>query len=466
MMTNDPASRSPQAMQIPVPMGDLLKIAGEFLNGGRLEEADGLLTRILSTAPDAAAALHLKGILQFRANRHEAAAELVERAVRLAPDMAEFRRNLCPIYERLGRYDDAVRVGTYALDTDPCDLQTLHNLALVYHRRLQLDDAIAFARRAVALDPMAAGPHLQLAETLLLRGEFAEGWREYEWRHGIVGAAPLLPPNDHPQWGGTPLPDSRLLLIADQGFGDSIQFSRYIPWARAGCPDVVVAADPVLHPLIQQIHPAVKLIDRWDRCPPFAAYCPLSGLPRLHGTTLETIPGNVPYLLADPARTRIWRARLDDLIQPNARRIGIVWAGRPTHNNDSNRSATLAAFGPLAALDGVTLISLQKGVGQPAIGAYFDRAPLVNLGAATADFADTMAIIETLDLLVTVDTAVAHLAGAMGKPVWILLPYAPDWRWMLGRDDSPWYPTARLFRQTSAGDWDSVLRRVAEALSG
>jgi hypothetical protein len=188
-----------------------------------------------------------------------------------------------------------------------------------------------------------------------------------------------------------------------------------------------------MHPLIRQIHPSLELVGQWERCPPFVAYCPLSGLPRLHGTTLDTIPGEVAYLHADPARKESWRARLLDLLQPGTRRIGIVWAGRPTHNNDLNRSISLSAFAPIAALDGISLVALQKGPGQRAIADYFDRAPLLNLGAEIADFGDKMAIIETLDLFVTVDTAVAHLAGAMGKPVWILLPYAPDWRWWLAK---------------------------------
>ena len=227
---------------------------------------------------------------------------------------------------------------------------------------------------------------------------------------------------------------------------------------------MVVVADPVLHPLIRQIDPGLELVDHWDRCPPFAAYCPLSGLPRLHGTTLDTIPGKVPYLHPDPARTAAWRARLQDLLQPGHRRVGIVWAGRPTHNNDLNRSMSLSAFAPMAALDGIALVSLQKGPAQSAIADYFDRAPLLNLGAEIVDFVDTMSIIEALDLVVTVDTSVAHLAAAMGKPVWIMLSHAPDWRWLLERSDSPWYPTARLFRQPSPGDWDTVARRVGEAL--
>jgi Tfp pilus assembly protein PilF len=454
-----------QPLKIPVPLDELLQLAGAFSEEGRLPEAERILDHILSVAPEEPLALHEKGVVLFRTGRHEAAAKTVERAVSLAPEQTAFRRDLCPIYERLGRYDDALRAGHEALRGRHHDLQTLHNLAIAHYRKLELDESTACARCALELDPAAPGPHFQLAETLLLRGEFAEGWREYEWRYRIAGAPPLLPPTDRPQWDGAALQDATLLLIADQGFGDSIQFCRYIPWVCTRCPRVVVAADPLLHPLIRQLHPGLKLVSRWDRCPPFAAYCPLSGLPRLHGTTIDTIPGNVPYLQVDPLRAEILRARLQQLVQPRTRRIGIAWAGRPTHNNDLNRSTSLAAFAPIAALDGITLVSLQKGAAQSAVADYSGAAPLLNLGAEITDFVDTMAIIEALDLVVTVDTAIAHLAGAMGKPVWILLPYAPDWRWLLDREDSSWYATARLFRQSSPGDWGSVTCRVARALS-
>jgi tetratricopeptide (TPR) repeat protein len=464
--SSQPSDATPPPMpRIPVPLDELMKIAGEFLEGGRLPEAERMLDHILHAVPDAPLALHQKGVVLFRTGHHEAAAEMVERAISAAPGAIAFRRSLCPIYERLGRYDDALRIAREALDTDGDDLQTLHNIAVVHYRLLDLDESIACARRALALDPAAAGPHFQLAEALLLKGEFAQGWEEYEWRFKIPGAPSLMPPSDRPQWDGNPLPEATLLLIADQGLGDSIQFSRYIPKVLERCPRVVVVADPLLHPLIRQVHPEANLIDRWEQCPPFAVYCPLSGLPRLFGTRLDTIPREVRYLHAEPERSAVWRTRLDDLAPAGFRRIGIAWAGRPTHNNDINRSMALAEFAPIAALDKVALVSLQKGPGTAAIADYFGRAPLLNLGTEINDFLDTMSIIETLDIVVTVDTSVAHLAGAMGKPVWVLLPYAPDWRWLLEREDSPWYPTARLFRQARPGDWAGVLRRVAEALA-
>jgi tetratricopeptide (TPR) repeat protein len=461
--TSEPA---PTAMpRVPVPLDELLKIANEFLEAGRLPEAEKLLDHAIAAVPDSPLALHQKGVVLFRAGHHQAAAEMVERAVKLSPEAINLRRSLCPIYERLGRYDEAVRIGRDALERDGDDLQTLHNLAVVHYRRLELDESIACARRALTLDSSAAGPHFQLAEALLLLGEFAQGWEEYEWRFKIPGAPPLMPPTGRPQWDGAPLREAKLLLIADQGFGDSVQFCRYLPNVLERCAHPVVVADPLLHPLLRQVSPEIDLVDRWEECQEFTAFSPLSSLPRVFGTTLDTIPRETSYLHADPCRTASWRARLEDLVPSGFPRIGIAWAGRPTHANDLNRSMRLSEFAPIAARDGVALISLQKGAGQKAIAEYYGRAPLFNLGAEVENFVDTMSIIELLDVVVTVDTAIAHLAAAMGKPAWILLPFAPDWRWLLERADSPWYPSARLFRQRSPGDWGGVMEEVTKALS-
>jgi hypothetical protein len=214
-------------------------------------------------------------------------------------------------------------------------------------------------------------------------------------------------------------------------------------------------------PLLRQVYPRALLFDAWRDCPPFRAFRTLSGLPELHGTTPDNVPGSVPYLAADPSRAAAWKDRLNRLIPSHSRRIGIVWAGRPTHNNDRQRSVSLTAFAPLASVPGVTLVSLQKGPAVAQVGQYFGTAPLLNMGMEIADFDDTMAILETLDLLVTVDTAVGHLAGAMGRPAFILLARAPDWRWLLNRSDTPWYPSVQLFRQTTPGEWDDVMADVA-----
>jgi hypothetical protein len=202
--------------------------------------------------------------------------------------------------------------------------------------------------------------------------------------------------------------------------------------------------------------------DHWENQPDFAAYCALSSLPRLAGTRLDTIPAAIPYLRAEPEKVAEWADRLSWLVPAGYRRVGIAWAGRPTHVNDRNRSTTLATLAPLAELPRLALISLLKGPAQAQIGAYWGRAPLVNLGV---DFADTMAVLPSLDLVVTVDTVFAHMAGAMGRPVWIMLPFAPDWRWLLDRTDSPWYPTVRLFRQPAPGQWGPVVAEIARRLA-
>jgi hypothetical protein len=219
-----------------------------------------------------------------------------------------------------------------------------------------------------------------------------------------------------------------------------------------------------MSPLLRQLHAGLRVFERWEDCPAYAAFCSLSGLPRLHGTRPDTVPAETPYLRADPKRAAGWRTRLDRLAPAGYRRVGLVWAGRPAHNNDRNRSATLAAFAPLAALPGIALVSLQKGPTTAQAGGYFGRAPLINIGAEVVDYDDTMAILDCLDVLVTVDTSVGHLAGALGRPVWIMLPRVPDWRWLLDRRDSVWYPSVRLFRQTVPRQWKQPVAEIAAGL--
>ena len=281
----------------------------------------------------------------------------------------------------------------------------------------------------------------------------------------MPGVPTLMPIEGVPQWDGKPLESGRLMLIADQGFGDGIQFSRYIPWAAERCAEVVLACSRELQPLLGQLPGVAQMFDRWEIAPASAAYLPLSGLPRLHGTRANNVPTSlIPYLKPDAERTIKWKARVDELAAPHHRRIGLVWAGRPTHKNDRNRSVALNRLSALTDLDGITYVSLQKGPAESQVGNYFGNAPLINLGPEIEDFVDSMAVIENLDLVVTVDTAIGHLAGAMGKKAFIMLPYAPDWRWLENRSDTPWYPSVRLFRPPTPRDWDTVSAEVAAAI--
>jgi tetratricopeptide (TPR) repeat protein len=390
---------------------------------------------------------------------------LMERSLAYGPDTPLYHRNICEVYRAVGRLDDALAAARRATALAPADPLCLHNQAVIHYHRLELDQALECAGRALRIDPALPGAHFARAEALLLRGDWAEGWEEYEWRFRVAGAAPLMPPTDGPQWDGAAM-NQTLLLVADQGFGDVIQFSRYIPWAAARCSNLAIACGTEVAPMLRQIAPQARLFVRWQEAPAYGAFCALSGLPRLAGTRVDTVPAPIPYLHAEPARIAHWADRLDGLVPRGFRRIGVIWAGRPTHNNDRNRSVQLADFAPITQVPGIALLALQKGPRTDQAGAYYGRAPLINIGAEIADYDDTMAILENLDLLVTVDTSAAHLAGAMGRPVWIMLPHAPDWRWLLDRADTPWYPSARLFRQQSARTWDAVMRTIATELAG
>ena len=443
----------------------LMQAATEHEQANRLDMAENILRTILAEAPEHHPALHLLAIVSFKRERLDDAVQFMERSIALAPMQALYHRNICEVYRVIGRFDDALTAGQRAASLTPNDVHCYHNLGVLHYHRLELDEAIACGERAAALDPNFPGAHFGIAEASLLRGDLERGWEEYEWRMKLANAPPLLPPSDKPHWDGRPLGDQTLLLIADQGYGDVIQFSRYVAWAAGRCPNIALACSLELHPFVRQL-PGVGLIfDHWERAPAFAAYAPLSGLPRLAATRVENIPAQIPYAHAEPEKIEKWRDRLDALLPPDYRRIGIIWAGRPTHHNDRNRSTTLATFAPLSDIPRVALVSLQKGPAQEQIGRYWGRAPLVNLGPELRDFGDTMGVLENLDRIVIVDTSVGHLAGAMGKEAWILLPYAPDWRWLLDRSDSPWCPSLRLFRQGPDRNYGPLLAAIAEEIA-
>jgi hypothetical protein len=450
---------------IPVPAQELFVVAQEYLEAGRPDAAERMLGHVLAGMPNQPEALHLLGLIAHRRGRLAEASALVEQSIAHGGNKATPWRNLSELYRLQARLDDALTAGRRAVSLDPADALSLFNLALVLYDRLEIDACEASARAALDLKPSLPQGHLKLAQALLAQGKMAEGWEEYEWRYQIPGAAPLMPKTDRPQWNGAPLGEERLLLIADQGYGDVVQFARYIPWVLERCPNIVIACSAELIPLIDWMYPGLPTLTRWDDLPPYAAFCPFSGLPRLHGTRLDTIPQAVPYLCADPARVEAWRGRLAEMLPAGLKRVGLVWAGRPTHNNDVNRTVALAALSPLGAVPGVAFVSLQKGPAAAQIGQFAGPAPLLNLDAQIKSFEDTAAILECLDLLICVDTSVGHIAGALGRPAWIMLPFAPDWRWLLGRSDTPWYPSLRLFRPPAPRRWDAVIAEVAASLA-
>jgi len=446
-----------------VQLSDALAQLSALEQANKLAEADDLANRMLAAMPEHPHILHLAGIVAYRNGRIAQAIERMEKSERLAPEVALYPRNMCEVYRGAGRLDDAVRVGRRAIELAPKDSRAYFNLALIHYERLELDEAVAVSDQAIALDPDFAEAHFEKAEALLLAGKMAQGWESYEWRFKLKQAEGMLPKTDKPQWDGTPLPPGKLLIIGDQGFGDCIQFGRLIPWAALLCPQPVLACSGELTTLLKQIPGIGRIVSRWEDTGDYEAYIPLSGLPRLAGIGTNNVPPD-NYLAPNPAEVARWGKTLDRLVPKGKRRIALVWAGRPTHKNDRKRSMKLAQFAPLFAREDLAILTVQKGEQIAQVGSYFGPAPLINLGPDIADFGDTMAILRHVELLVTIDTSVAHIAGAMGVPTALVLPHAPDWRWLLNRDDTPWYRSIKLYRQTRPYDWSGVVERVAASL--
>jgi len=297
---------------------------------------------------------------------------------------------------------------------------------------------------------------------LLLQGDFKRGWQEHEWRWKCRDYPSPQRNFAQPLWDGSALERRTLLLHTEQGLGDAIQFIRYLPLVAQRGGKIIIECQAELRRLFQTMLEKCPIVVRGDPLPAFDLHCPLLSLPLIFGTTLENIPQTVPYLHADAQDVKKWRERLDEH-SPHLK-MGLVWAGSPTNKNDRSRSIKLQSLAPLGQVPGVRLLSLQKGAAAAEAKTPPMGMELVDYTQELTDFADTAALIANLDLLISVDTAVVHLAGAMGKLVWTLLPFSPDWRWLLERENSPWYPTMRLFRQQVIGDWDNVITRVASAL--
>ncbi|MBF0394568.1 MAG: glycosyltransferase family protein [Alphaproteobacteria bacterium] len=377
------------------------------------------------------------------------------RALALRPGHADALVNLGTLLEARDRLDEAVDCWRQALDSQPGHADAWSNLANALQALDRPEEAVAAYDRALAQAPQHPEAHWNRGLALLSMGQFREGWREYEWRWRrpdmVTQAREFL----QPPWMGQPLDGETVLLHAEQGLGDSLQFIRYAPMVAARGGRVVIETHAELARLCASAAGIERIVVRGGPLPPFDFHAPLLSLPRLLGTTLETIPADIPYLEADPAARDRWRDRLAGL---SGRRIGVVWQGSRTHANDRRRSLALANLAPLARLGGsVTFVSLQKG--------FTGEAPFPLEAFPLGDFADTAALVSELDLVIAVDTAVAHLTGALGRPGFVLLPYAADWRWLRHRADSPWYPTLRLFRQPRPGDWASVVDAVAAVLS-
>jgi hypothetical protein len=451
---------------VALPLAELIAIVREYIDESRFDAADRLLNHCLAAHPRHPETLHLKGFIAFKRGRIEDAAGLMEQALAAGATQPRQLCNMAEVYRMLGRLDEGVALTRRAQALAPSDAVTHFNEAMLRYERLEPDECIRACRRAVQLKPDMPEAHMRLGQTLLLTGAFAEGWEEYEWRYRIPGAQPLMPKIERPQWDGSPLPaDQRLLLVADQGFGDVIMFARYLPWVIKRAPNATVASSVELCDLLARHFPGPTYVARWDMVPPHVAYVPFSGLPRLRQTRIDSIPQPGPYMRPLPEKLAAWRDRLASLLPDGRKRVALAWAGRPTHNNDRSRSMTLDQLAPLGQVPGFAFVAVQKGPPVAQVGGWRGPAPLISLDAQIESFDDTLAILHNVDLLISVDTSLGHLAGAAGRPAWIMMPWAPDFRWLLGRSDSPWYPSLRLFRQQQVRDWPSVVEPIARELA-
>ncbi|MGD0387897.1 MAG: tetratricopeptide repeat-containing glycosyltransferase family protein [Tepidisphaeraceae bacterium] len=500
-------------------------LAVQHHQAGRLGEAEQLYRQVLAQQPDHADALHLSGVLAIQAGRLDAAVEFIRRAIaicstnanyysnlggalkdrgqvdqaiaaygqaiRLKPDFAEVHSNLGNALRNVGQLDEAIAACRQAIRLKP-DLAEAHsNLgnalkekgqldeAITSHRQAirikpdlavahsnlgnalkdngQLDEAIAAYRRAIELKADFVEAHWNYAWSLLTLGEFEEGWKEFEWRLRMPQWMRLGRDFSQARWTGQDARGKTILLLSDARFGDAMHFIRYAPLVAERGATVLLECQAELVPLLNRVHGISAVFARGERLPAFDWQTPLLSLPLVFGTTMKTIPANVPYLSARPQRIEQWANRL---MGDASFKVGLVWAGNDRQNA---RSCSLATLAPLAAIPGVTFYGLQKGpeANQPVPPGL----RVIQMGDELHDFADTAGLVSNLDLVISVDTSVAHLAGGLGRPVWTLVPCNPGFQWLRDRLDSPWYPTMRLFRQATPGDWDGVIRRVAGELS-
>ena len=431
----------------------------------RLHEANGICADVLAASPDHPAALALQGIIAGMSGNPDAAVVLLRKAIALRPGNATWYAHLSSLCRSTYLMDEALAAGQESIRLDPNNPEHLVNLSLIF---VDVDDrerATACLLRAIGLRHDHADGHLALAQTLLAAGDFDPGWMEYEWRNLTEAGKATMPAMTSAAWNGMHIPNGRLLLVGDQGYGDTIQFARYIPMAAERCQELIVGCSAEMAPLLANIPGVARYCHRWTDVPGHAVHCRLSSLPYLFHTRLDTIPSGIPYLKAEPGRVAYWRERLDASLPRGLRRIGLAWTGRPTHPNDRRRSMALAQLAGLGSAGAAAFVSLQKPMPARDIPSLPLFPGMTDLSQDLEDFGETAALIENLDLVITVDTSMGHLAGALGKPAWILIPKAADWRWLLEREDSPWYPTVRLFRQQKPGAWEGPLQRLRAALA-
>jgi Flp pilus assembly protein TadD len=436
-------------------------LGGVLRKQGRFDEAVAAYQQAIALRGDFALGYSNLGKALLDQGKTGDAVAALERAVQLQPPSAEALCDLAYALVAADRASDAFDACQKALALEPNFIRAYNNLGIALTKMGRHQQAIAAYRRAIELAPNDAQAHWNLAGVLLLLGDYRQGWVEFEWRR-LTPSLPTLRSFPQPMWDGSDLKGKKILLHAEQGFGDSIQFVRYVPLVMQRGGKVILECQKELRKLFGGMEgiSADRVIGKGEPLPEFDVQCSLLSLPLVLGTLVDSIPGRVPYLRPDAASAQAWAQKLKGL---SGLRVGLVWAGRP--KPDPARSANLQDLAALFDLSGISWVLLQTGSASDQAKALPQGLAALNVADQLEDFADTAAVIANLDLVITIDTAAAHLAGAMAKPVWVMLPFVPSWRWLLDRDDSPWYPTMRLFRQTSPGNWHGVAAKVAKELT-
>lgn len=437
--------------------------AERLINDGKGQQAEAICLDVLREQPGMPEAMALLGCIIVRMGRLKEAEALLRQAIAKRPDVPHWYFELRNILRYDFRLDESLAMAREAVRLDPRSARMRNGLSQVYFDRGEYDQGYAAILDGLALEPEHPESHLSLAHVMLASGNYRAGWIEYEWRFRSKIYEKALMRPIRPFWSGAPLPGRRLVVSTDQGYGDSFQFARYIPMAAARCAGLTLLCRPAQVPLLSRMPGVDRVATDLREAGEHAAFCWLASMPYIFGTEVSDIPTPIPYLSADPVRRAHWRAELDRHVGSDGVRVGLVWAGNPDNTADWRRSLPLEKLLGLAAVPRVRLISLQTPL--PATDrAAFDALGLYDFSPGLTDFGETAAAIANLDLVISVDSAVAHLAGAMGVPTWTLIYEPADWRWLTRREDSPWYPTMRLFRQPRAGVWDEPVARLVTAL--
>jgi tetratricopeptide (TPR) repeat protein len=472
-----------------------LAAAFELHRQGRLDEAEAGYRQVLKDDPANWQGLHQLGEIHLARGQYVEALQLIGAAMKANPASPEAASNygfvlrhlkrdgeaiayfdraliLRPGYvpalltrgaslHRLGRREEALKSLDRAIELDPKNVKAHYNRANVLHELKRFDEALKSFAQSLALHPEYADANFNEGMTRLLIGDFSAGWEKYEWRWQAKLQA-LARDFSQPLWlGEEPVSGKTILVHAEQGYGDTIQFVRYVPMLAQRGAKIVLEMQPPLKPLLASIEGA-KAVARGEALPSFDLHCPILSLPLAFKTELASIPADIPYLEAPRDRIETWKRRLP---RQGKLTVAIAWSGSATHEQDHVRSIAIEKLAPLFAIPDIQWISIQRDLRPGDAEFLADHPGIAHVGAELADFADTAAVLSQADLTISVDTSAVHLAGALGRPVWVLLQHMPDFRWLLEREDSPWYPSARLFRQPDFGDWKSAIERIARELA-